>query len=105
MALESDVVNHLASETAFEHVCTLVPVVSPQTQARELRRSLEGKQFESATHMGVCDNGKLVGVLRIEDLLSAPPEARVSDIMDGRSACGRARSGPGESRLESSATW
>ena len=32
--------------------------------------------------MGVCDNGKLVGVLRIEDLLSAPPEARVSDIMD-----------------------
>jgi magnesium transporter len=33
--------------------------------------------------MGVCDNGKLVGILRIEDLLSAPPEARVSDIMDG----------------------
>jgi magnesium transporter len=83
MALESDVVNRLASETAFEHVCTRVPVVSPQTQAGELRQSLEGKQFESATHMGVCDNGKLVGVLRIEDLLSARPEARVSDIMDG----------------------
>jgi len=49
----------------------------------EARRSLEGTTFDSATHIGVCDNGKLVGVLRIEELLSALPEAKVSDIMDG----------------------
>jgi magnesium transporter len=43
---------------------------------------LEGATFDSVTHIGVCDNGKLVGVLKIEDLLSALPEAKVSDIMD-----------------------
>jgi magnesium transporter len=48
----------------------------------EVRRSLEGTTYESATHIGVCDNGKLVGVLRIEDLLGASPEVRVGDIMD-----------------------
>jgi magnesium transporter len=43
---------------------------------------LEGATFDSVTHIGVCDNGKLVGVLKIEDLLSALPEAKVIDIMD-----------------------
>ena len=47
------------SETASEHVCRLVPVASPQMTARELRQSLEGVHFESATHIGVCDDGKL----------------------------------------------
>jgi magnesium transporter len=70
------------SETASEHVRTLVPVVAPHARVSEVRRSLEGATFDSVTHIGVCDNGKLVGVLRIEDLLSARPEAKVSDIMD-----------------------
>ncbi|HSF56847.1 MAG TPA: magnesium transporter, partial [Candidatus Binatia bacterium] len=69
-------------ETASEHVRTLVPVVAPDVRVGEFRRSLEGAMFDSVTHIGVCDNGKLVGVLRIEDLLSALPEAKVSDIMD-----------------------
>jgi magnesium transporter len=80
---ESSRTPDFVSETASEHVRTLVPVVSPQTRARDLRQSLEGKQFDSATHIGVCDNGRLVGVLRIEDLLSALPDAKISDIMDG----------------------
>lgn len=83
MAGDFDRRNNFVSETASEHVRTLVPVVSPKTHARDLRQSLEGKQFDSATHIGVCDNGKLVGVLRIEDLLGAQPDAKVSDIMDG----------------------
>ena len=72
----------LISETASEHVCRLVPVASPQMTARELRQSLEGVHFESATHIGVCDEGKLVGVLRVEELFSALPEAVVGEIMD-----------------------
>jgi magnesium transporter len=48
----------------------------------ELTRSLEGTTFESATHIGVCDGGKLVGVVRIEDLFGAPPQAKIQDIMD-----------------------
>jgi magnesium transporter len=73
---------NFVSETASEHVRTLVPIASPYTQVSELRRSLEGTTFESATHIGVCDDGKLLGVLKIEDLFGAPPEAKVKDIMD-----------------------
>jgi magnesium transporter len=80
---DPDFAQNFVTETASEHVRTLVPVVSPHTRVKELRQSLEGQRFDSATHIGVCDNGKLVGVLRIEDLLGAQPDAKVSDIMDG----------------------
>ena len=73
---------NFVSETASEHVCRLVPVTSPETQIGELRRSLEQVHFESATHIGICDRDKFVGVLRVEDLFGAPPEAKVSEIMD-----------------------
>ncbi|MBI2367570.1 MAG: magnesium transporter [Deltaproteobacteria bacterium] len=73
---------NFVSETASEHVCRLVPVTSPETQIGELRESLEQVHFESATHIGVCDRDKFVGVLRVEDLFGAPPEAKVSEIMD-----------------------
>ena len=70
------------SGTASEHVCHRVPVATPQTTVQELRGALESVHFESATHIGVCDNGKLVGVLRIEQLLAALPEDKVAAIMD-----------------------
>ena len=73
---------NFVSETASEHVCRLVPVTSPETQIGELRKSFEQVHFESATHVGVCDRDKFVGVLRVEDLFGAPPEAKVSEIMD-----------------------
>jgi magnesium transporter len=60
----------------------LVPVTAPDARAVELRHSLEGVRFQSATHIGVCEDSKLVGVLRVEDLLAAPPDAKVRDIMD-----------------------
>jgi len=70
------------SGTASEHVRRLVPVASPRTTARELRQSLEGVHFESATHIGVCEDGKLVGVLRVEELFRAAANDQVGDIMD-----------------------
>ena len=82
MADEAHFVQNFVSETASEHVRTLVPVVAPHASVSEVRRSLEGTTFESATHIGVCDDGKLVGVLKIEDLFGALAEAKVSDIMD-----------------------
>jgi magnesium transporter len=68
--------------TASEHVCRLVPIANPQMTAGELRRSLETVHFESATHVGVCEQGKLVGVLRVEDLFGAVGDTRIGDIMD-----------------------
>jgi magnesium transporter len=83
MILEPVPITELISGTASEHACTLVPVAAPQTTAGELRQSMAGVHFESATHIGVCDDGKLVGVLRVEELFGALSDARIRDIMDG----------------------
>jgi magnesium transporter len=43
---------------------------------------MAGVHFESATHIGVCDDGKLVGVLRVEELFGAIPGESIGAIMD-----------------------
>src|SRR5688572_21757226 len=82
MTLQPVPITDLISGTASEHVCRLVPVTSPTTRVVELRESLEGVHFECATHIGVCEDGKLVGVLRVEELFGALPDTKVRDIMD-----------------------
>ncbi len=82
MSGESIPLTEFSSGTASKHVRRLVPVANPQTTARDLRQSLEGIHFESATHVGICDDGKLVGVLRVEELFGALADDRVGDIMD-----------------------
>jgi magnesium transporter len=82
MPVEPIPTTQFISGTASEHVCRLVPVTSPQTRAGEMRRIMAGVHFESATHIGVCDNGKLVGVLRIEDFFGALADEKIGDIMD-----------------------
>lgn len=83
ISTEPELAPNFVSETASEHVRKRVPVASPHMRVRELKQALETERFDSATHVGVCDNGRLVGVLRIEDLLSAEADTRVSQIMDG----------------------
>jgi magnesium transporter len=82
MPAEPIPVTQFVSETASEHVCRLVPVAAPIMRAQDLKNSLQGVHFESATHIGVCEGGKLVGVLRVEELFSAAPDARIGEIMD-----------------------
>src|SRR5919109_2805472 len=82
MSIQSIPVTEFISGTASEHVCRLVPVVLSQTTAGELRQSMVGVHFESATHIGVCDDGKLVGVLRVEELFGALPGETIGQIMD-----------------------
>lgn len=69
-------------ETAAEHACALVPKASPGDRADDVRRALVGQRFESATHVVVTEEDKFVGILRIEDLLAAPPDAAIGDVMD-----------------------
>lgn len=69
--------------TASEHVRRRVPVASSGKTAGELRQTMAGVHFESATHIAVCEQGKLVGVLRVEELFSALGDERIGDIMDG----------------------
>jgi len=74
--------HELAYETAAEHVCHRVPIASPEARAGEVRRALEGRTFDSATHVAVLDGERLVGVLTIETLLRAPEDAVVGGVMD-----------------------
>jgi magnesium transporter len=82
MVIEPIPLTELIPGTASEHVSRLVPVASPHATAGELRQSMIGVHFESATHIGVCEDGKLVGVLRVEEFFGALPDAKIGDIMD-----------------------
>jgi len=67
---------------AAEHVSTRVPIVDPDASGATIRSSIMDRQFDSATAIAVCEDERLVGVIKIEALLSAPPEAKAADLMD-----------------------
>ncbi len=70
-------------ETAAQHATRRVPIARPEEAAGVLRASLLGRRFDSAAHVVVCDaNGRFLGLLRTEDLLSAPTHAPVGGLMD-----------------------
>ncbi len=69
-------------ETAARHACSQVPVVTPSQQVDAVLQQLAGQRYESASHIIVCGGRKFLGVVRIEDLLSAPAEATLGDLMD-----------------------
>lgn len=73
---------HVSFETAGEHGSMDVPVVSPAMSVEQIRRSMIGRRYGSATHLAVCEDGKFRGILRIEDLLAASDDAIVIDLMD-----------------------
>jgi magnesium transporter len=57
-------------------------VVAPDRRVEDVRRELEGRRFESASHIVVCEGPKFLGLVRIEDLLSAPADATLGERMD-----------------------
>jgi magnesium transporter len=72
----------LAFETAGEHVLTRVPNASPTSGIEEIRRSLLEDRYDSLTHVAILDGAKLVGVLTIENLFSAPKGSVAAEVMD-----------------------
>ena len=72
----------LEFETASEHVCHDVPIFGPEARAGEMRRALEARRFEMASHVAVCTDRKLLGMIRVEDLLPAAPETSAHELMD-----------------------
>ena len=59
-----------------------VPVVSPDTTVAEAWAAILGRRFESAAHLAVCEDSRLVGLARIEDVLAAGPETPMRAVMD-----------------------
>jgi magnesium transporter len=72
-------------ETAEEHALTRVPTASPSSSVGKIRNQLAQNAYDSLTHVAILEDAKLVGVLTIEELFSAPEEAVVSEIMDSES--------------------
>jgi magnesium transporter len=72
----------LSFQRAAEHAVRRVPVATPETRAETIRQSLTGLPLDCATHVVVCEQQRFVGILRLEDLLAAPADARARDLMD-----------------------
>ncbi len=74
--------NFLAFDTAGEQLTRRVPVFRPSDRAGDIRLALQGQRYDSAADIAICEDGKLVGMLRMEDLLAAPTDAPAHQIMD-----------------------
>ena len=69
-------------ETAAAHATLNVPIASPSRSAREVRAMLQGRTYESASHVVVCEGDRFIGIATIEAVLSAPDETTVASLMD-----------------------
>lgn len=69
-------------ETAAEHATREVPVAPPARRVGDLRRELEGRRFECASLVVVCTGERFEGIVRLEDLLAAPADTPLADLMD-----------------------
>jgi magnesium transporter len=71
-----------ALEIASEYATSAVPIGAPCERAGDLRRRIEGRSFESAADVAVCEGERLLGLVTIERLLAAPSGAALSELMD-----------------------
>jgi len=69
-------------ESPGEQVVERVPVARPDERVDDIRRALVGQRFDSAADIAVCEGERLVGLIRLEDLLAAPPDALAREVMD-----------------------
>ncbi|HEX6335331.1 MAG TPA: magnesium transporter [Jiangellaceae bacterium] len=78
--------NGVIFETAGDHVATLVPTASVGDLVSEVRRNLEGRRFETLAAVAVTDDGRLQGVVPLAELMAAPADSLVRDVMDASPA-------------------
>jgi magnesium transporter len=71
------------SGTAAAIATDLVPVLSLEERAGDVRQRLTGQRFDSVRDLPVCDaDRRVVGVVRIESLVAADDNALIADLMD-----------------------
>lgn len=69
-------------KSAADQATRNVPVAAATDHAHAVRLSLQGRSYDCASHIVVCEGERFQGVVRIEDLLQAPDAQRVADLMD-----------------------
>jgi magnesium transporter len=72
----------LTFETAGEHITMNVPIVSPQTTVSEIRQLLLQKKYDTVAEIVVCQDGKLAGLINVEDVLTGPVNGQAGALMD-----------------------
>jgi magnesium transporter len=63
-------------------LATEVPVASADASAAEVRSALVGRRFATTAAVVVCDDGRLVGLVRPEALFAAPGDAAAAELVD-----------------------
>jgi len=71
-----------SAEVVSEHATARVPVAAPTDTAAQIWRALEGQDFDSASDIAVCQDGRLVGLISVERLLKSPGEVAAREMMD-----------------------
>jgi len=69
-------------DAAAHHATERVPVATEEQTVAEVRGGLVGARFDYVEDVAVLDGAAFVGLVRLERLLAADPEARVSELMD-----------------------
>jgi Mg/Co/Ni transporter MgtE len=64
------------------HLATDVPVVPSDASVPEVLAALEGRRFATTAAVAVCDHGRLVGLVRPEELFAAPRETAAAELVD-----------------------
>jgi magnesium transporter len=73
----------VAPSTALAHASLLVPTAQPGERVADIRRRLVGAdRFDTVTQIAVLDDERIVGTVRIEDLLASEGGSLASAIMD-----------------------
>jgi magnesium transporter len=69
-------------ETAARHMVTRIPKARPDHSVALVRENLHGQHYDCAETIFIHDyQGLLKGIVRINDLLSSPPECEIAAIM------------------------
>jgi magnesium transporter len=69
-------------DTAAAHVAVNVPIAPPSLRAGDARAMMDGRQYDSASHLIVCERNRFVGIVTIEAVLGARPDVTVASLMD-----------------------
>jgi magnesium transporter len=75
-------VSHQTFEAAAALMTSRVPRASTGDTAGEIRQSLVRERFDTVSEIVVCDGERLVGLIRIEDVMPADDDVRAIDILD-----------------------
>jgi len=68
-------------ESVLARATREVPVASPDDTVGDVLASLSTHSFQSVATVPVCSDGRLVGILTLEELLPAAPSRRVAEMM------------------------